>query len=189
MGIWESILLAVSLCADCFACTLCSGVTLKKGGPRTIAAVALAFAVIQAGLLWFGWAFGNLFVGFVEKASHLIGFLLLLYVGGRMFLEGLRALRGQEADQPLRLDGLRNVVLSGVATSIDALAVGVSQSMGGEMQRFSAFLPLFAAVFVVTAFSVVAGLLGGRVLGRHFGHWAEVAGGCVLVGIGLGILL
>ncbi|MBR6000599.1 MAG: manganese efflux pump, partial [Oxalobacter sp.] len=86
------------------------------------------------------------------------------------------------------LDGFRNVVLSGVATSIDALAVGVSQSMVESMRSFSSFSVLFGAVFGVTALSVVAGLLGGKVLGRHFGHWAEIAGGVVLVGIGVSLL-
>ena len=189
MGVWEALLIAVSLCADCFACTLCSGVTLKRVSWKTVGGIALAFAVIQAGLLWAGWEFGNLFVGFVEKASHWIGFLLLLYVGGGMLLEGLRAVLGKETDEPRRLDGFRNVVLSGVATSIDALAVGVSQSMAESMRTFSSFSVLFAAVFGVTALSVVAGLLGGKVLGRHFGHWAEIAGGLVLIGIGLSFVL
>ena len=189
MGIWESILLAVSLCADCFACTLCSGVTLKRMTGRTVAGIALAFAVIQAGLLYFGWQFGNFFVGFIEKISHWVGFLLLLYVGGGMLLEGIRALRGRCEDESVRLDGFKNVVLSGVATSIDALAVGVSQSMVETTRSFSGFLPLLLAVFGVTALSVVGGLLGGKVLGRQFGHWAEVAGGLVLIGIGLSFIL
>ena len=196
MGIWEAILIAVSLCADCFACTLCSGVTLKRMTWKTVAGISLAFAVIQAGLLFFGWEFGNFFVGFIEKISHWVGFLLLLYVGGGMLLEGIRALRGHCAAESVRLDGFRNVVLSGVATSIDALAVGISQSMVETMRSFAEFCPLFVAVFVVTALSVVAGLLGartilrgGRFFGPDFGHWAEVIGGLVLIGIGVSILI
>ena len=189
MGIWEAILLAVSLCADCFACALCSGVTVKDSSWKNIAVIALAFAVIQAGLLVVGWVFGSFFVGFVGKLSHIIGFLLLLYVGGGMFLEGLKALRGGPDDHVRKLDGLKNVIISGVATSIDALAVGVSQSMVEEVSTFRAVLPLVISVFAVTALSVVAGLGGGKILGRHLGHWAEVAGGLVLVGIGVSILL
>ena len=189
MGIWEAVLIAVSLCADCFACTLCSGVTLKGATWKTVAGIALAFAVIQAGLLFVGWEFGNLFVGLIEKISHWVGFLLLLYVGGGMLLEGIRAMRGHCAAESVRLDGFRNVVMSGVATSIDALAVGVSQSMVETTRSFAAFCPLFVSVFVVTALSVVAGLLGGKVLGRQFGHWAEVLGGLVLIGIGVSFLI
>lgn len=188
MGIWEAVLIAVSLCADCFACTLCSGVTLRRLSWKTVSGIALAFAVIQSGLLLAGWAFGNVFVGFIEKISHWIGFLLLLYVGGGMLLEGIRALRGNGPAESVRLDGFRNVVLSGVATSIDALAVGVSKSMVETSRAFSSICPLFVSVFAVTALSVVAGLLGGKVLGRHFGHWAEIAGGMVLIGIGLSFI-
>ena len=189
MGIWEAVLIAVSLCADCFACTLCSGVTLKGVTGRRVAGIALVFAVIQAGLLLAGWAFGNAFVGLIEKISHWVGFLLLLYVGGGMLLEGIRALRGRCDGDSVRLDGLRNVVLSGIATSIDALAVGVSQSMVETTRSFAEFCPLFVSVFVVTALSVVSGLLGGKVLGHRFGHWAEVAGGLVLIGIGVSFIL
>ena len=89
----------------------------------------------------------------------------------------------------MRLDGFKNVVLSGVATSIDALAVGVSQSMVETTRQFASIFPLFVAVFVVTALSVLAGLLGGRAIGHRFGHWAEVFGGLVLIGIGVSFLL
>lgn len=181
MGILQAILVAVSLCADCFAVSLCSGVTLRDARWRRVLGVALAFAVIQAGLLAVGWAFGYLFVGLVEKISHIIAFLLLLYVGGSMLVEGVR---GRE--EVRNLDGFRNVVIGGVATSIDALAVGVAQSM--EDVSFMGFLPLLAAVFVVTALSVVAGLKGGSAIGVRFGRWAEIVGGIVLIVIGITIL-
>ena len=182
MEILESLLMAVALCADCFAVSLCSGVTVRNCRFNETLKVALLFGVIQTGLLACGWAFGSLFVGFVEKASHIIGFLLLLYVGGSMLIEGIRG-----EDDVKDLNGLRNVVIGGVATSIDALAVGVAQSMRGC--PFSGILPLLIAVFAVTALSVTAGIRGGRILGRRFGRWAEIIGGLVLVGIGASILL
>lgn len=188
MGILESVIVAISLCADCFACTICSGVTMRDSSKRNVLIIALSFAIIQAGLLLIGWAFGNLFVGLVEKISHFIGFALLLYVGGSMLIEGIRAVTGRGDDDVRSLDGFKNVVLSGIATSIDALAVGISQSMVETTQSFVAILPLFVSVFVVTALSVIAGLLGGRVLGRKFGHWAEIAGGLVLIVIGCSFL-
>ena len=181
MKILQAILVAASLCADCFAVSLCSGVTLRDVRWRRILGVALAFAVIQAGLLAIGWAFGYLFVGMVEKVSHVIAFLMLLYVGGSMLLEGIR---GKE--EVRNLDGWRNVLVGGVATSIDALAVGVAQSM--EDVSFSGFLPLLLSVFVITALSVVLGLRGGSAIGSRFGRWAEIVGGVVLLGIGVGIL-
>lgn len=182
MTIIEAILIAVSLCADCFAVSLCSSVTLKQIRWGSVLKVALAFAVIQTGLMFAGWAFGELFVGLIEKVSHIIGFLLLLYVGGSMLIEGIK---GEEEVKDL--NGLKNVIIGGIATSIDALAVGVAQSMAGC--NFKGVLPLLVSVFAVTALSVIAGIWGGKNLGHRFGRWAEIAGGLVLIGIGVGILL
>lgn len=187
MNIFEAILIAISLCADCFAVSLCSSVSLKKIDWKNVLLIAFSFAVIQSGLMFIGWAFGNLFVGLVYKVSHIIGFLLLLYVGGEMFIEGCKALRGCE-EETCDLNGLKHIVLGGIATSIDALAVGISQSMIEETQSWSGFSPLFWAVFAVTALSVIAGISCGKVIGHKFGHWAEVAGGLVLVAIGTSLL-
>ena len=182
MGIWESILLAASLCADCLAVSLCSGVTLRSVRWREILGVALAFAVIQAGLLLAGWAFGGIFAAKVIKVSHVIGFVLLLYVGGSMLLEGIR---GNEEVRDLGSWG--KIVIGGVATSIDALAVGVAQSM--EDTAWNGFLPLLVAVFIVTAISAVIGICGGRFIGKKAGRTAEIIGGCVLIGIGVSLLI
>lgn len=186
MNILTAIIMAISLCADCFAVSVCSSVTLRKVSWNDVLRVAVAFAVIQSGFILGGWAFGNLFVGLVSKISHILGFLLLLYVGGNMFIEGIKALRGG-CGECRDLNGWRNVILGGIATSIDALAVGVSQSMAG--QSWKGFSPLLFSVFAVTALSVIAGIWGGKAIGSRFGHWAEVFGGIVLVGIGVGILL
>lgn len=182
MGIVESIVVAASLCADCLAVSMCSSVTLRKVDWKVLAKVALSFAVIQAALLFIGWAFGNLFVGLISKISHIVGFLLLLYVGGSMLIEGIRN-EQEEKD----LNGWRNIIIGGIATSIDALAVGVAQSMAES--SWLSFLPLLISVFVVTALSVIAGIKVGLTVGCKFGRWAEIAGGVVLIGIGVSILL
>ena len=181
MGILESILVAVSLCADCFAVTLCSSVTLKSLRWTNVLKVAVSFAIIQTGLLFAGWAFGSLFASYVIKISHIIGFVLLLYVGGSMLIEGIR---GKE--EVRKLDGWRNIILGGIATSIDALAVGVAQSM--EDTSFQGVLPLLVSVFVVTALSAVLGICGGRFIGSRVGRIAEIIGGLVLIGIGVSLL-
>jgi putative Mn2+ efflux pump MntP len=94
-------------------------------------------------------------------------------------------IRGEE--EVRNLDGFKNVIVGGIATSIDALAVGVAQSM--EDVSWTGFLPLLIAVFGITALSVVVGLRGGSAIGSRFGRWAEVVGGLVLIGIGISILL
>lgn len=176
------ILFALSLCADCFAVSLCSSVTLKEIRHKDVLAVAFSFAFIQTGFMLVGWAFGNIFLGLVERIAHWIGFLLLLYVGGSMLLEGVRG--GEEVRN---LNGFKNVVLGGIATSIDALAVGVSMSMSGE--NWMQMGPRAAAVFLVTAISVVVGIYGGKTIGHKVGVFAEILGGLVLIGIGVSIIL
>lgn len=184
MTILETLLLALSLCADCFAVSLCSSVTLKNAGWRDVLLTALAFAVIQSALLLAGCLLGDLFYGLVETVSGIIGFVLLAYVGGSMLVEGIRG-----CGEGKNLDGWKNILLGGVATSIDAAAVGVSQSMSGS--GLSGTL-LLAAVFACTLVSVAAGISAGRAVGcirgRNVGRIAELAGGLVLVGIGFSIL-
>ena len=181
MNFITSLVFAVSLCADCFAVSLCSSVTLRAIRWRDVARVSIAFAIIQTGLLLAGWAFGGLFVGFLDKVAHIIGFLLLLYVGGSMLIEGIK---GEEEVKDL--NGWKNVILGGVATSIDALAVGISLSMDG--QTWLEIWPLVLSVLAVTALSVIAGIWGGKTIGKLAGRWAEIIGGLVLVGIGVGVL-
>ena len=182
LTIVSALIFALSLCADCFAVSLCSSVTLKTVRWKEVLRVALAFAVIQTGLLLAGWAFGSFLAGLLTKVAHVIGFLLLLYVGGSMFIEGIRG-----EDEVKDLNGLKNVIIGGVATSIDALAVGVSLSM--DSKSWNEVMPMALAVFAVTALSVVAGIFGGKTIGSKAGRWAEIAGGLVLVGIGVSILL
>lgn len=177
----SALLLAVSLCADCFAVTSCSSVTLQSISWRRVLPIALAFAVIQTALMLLGWLFGDIFIGAVEKVADIIGFLMLLYVGGSMILEAARG-----SSDTRNLNGIRNVIIGGVATSLDAFAVGISMSMD-HCPADRATINL-AAVFIVTMLSVIAGIFGGYRVGGKFGRPAEAVGGCVLVLIGLNIL-
>lgn len=180
--ILSAILMALSLCADCFAVSSCSSVTLKETSWRKVWPIALSFGVIQTSLMLMGWLFGDVFAGIVEKIAGVIGFLLLLYVGGSMILE---AVRGKAEIR--NLNGVKNILIGGIATSLDAFAVGISMSMGRSTP--SGFALDLIAVFIVTMLSVIAGILGGSRIGCKFGKPAEIAGGCVLILIGLNILL
>lgn len=181
MGFILTILFALSLCADCFAVTLCSSVSVRGISGGRILRIALVFGVVQAGLLALGWAFGDLFVSYIEKVSHIVGFLLLLYVGGGMVKEAF-----DKDSKSLNLSGLKNVLLGAVATSIDAFAAGISLSMDSGAGREIAGKT--AAVFVCTVIASVAGMKGGQTLGRKFGSTAELVGGIVLIILGLLVL-
>ena len=97
----------------------------------------------------------------------------------------IEALKGK--DEARDLNGLRNIIVASIATSIDALAVGISMSM--DQDTLPSALLKCGAVFLVTVISVVTGIVGGRRIGTRFGRGAEFAGGCVLILIGLNILL
>ena len=188
MGVWEAIVMAISLCADCFAVSVCSSLGLRRIELRKLLTVALAFAVIQSGLLMVGWTFGSLIAGLVMKISSILAFCLLLYVGSGMIKDAVSALRGGECECR-DLNGFKNIVLGGIATSLDALAVGVSMSLVPDTASFAGILPLLVSVFAVTALSVIAGMTGGKAIGQRFGHWAELAGGIVLIIIGILIVI
>ena len=178
----RSVFIAVSLCADCFAVSLCSSLSLKNASRRSIMLVALSFAFIQTALLVFGWAFGYLFAGLLSSVSKFIGAALLFYVSAGMLHDGIR-----NEPQGRDLGGFRNVLLGGIATSIDALAVGCSQSLSGV--QFASFLPLAVSVFAVTLLSVISGIGLGSRIGTRFGRAAVIAGGAVLLSIAVVILL
>jgi len=188
--ILSAILLGLSLCADCFAVALCSSVTVSREEVRRkVWTIAAVFAVIQTGLFLAGWGLGTLatdlilaYVGHFEKVAHVIGFLLLLYVGGEMFLDGVRS----KTDH-LNLNGFRSIVIGGVATSIDAAVVGLSMSM--DEAPWADIWPIALSVFVFTALSVVVGMLSGSFIGRKLGYSARIVGGLVLIGLGVNILL
>ena len=191
MNVWISaILLGISLCADCFAVSLCSSFLLPREElKKKVWTVAAVFAIIQTGLFLAGWALGTFateliseYVGHFEKVAHIIGFLLLLYVGGAMFLDGVRS----KSDH-LNLDGLKSIIIGGVATSIDATVVGLSMAM--DEAKWTDIAPIALSVLVFTALSVVVGMFSGSFVGRKLGYSARIVGGLVLIGLGVNILL
>ena len=191
MNIWvNAIIVGLSLCADCFAVSHCSSFLMSREELRKkVWTVAAVFAVIQTGLLLGGWALGAFaseliaeHVGHFEKAAHVIGFLLLLYVGGAMFWDGVRS-----KSEHLNLSGFKSIVIGGVATSIDAAIVGLSMAMDAE--KWTDIAPLALSVLCFTALSVVVGRFSGGVIGRKFGYSARIVGGLVLIGLGISILL
>lgn len=177
-----ALLLSLSLCADCLAVSLVSGLSLSGVRHGKVALIAAIFSVVHICFLLSGYFFGDLFVGYVEKFAHWIGFLLLLYVGGSMFYEAVAG-KVEKRD----LNGIRNILLSAVATSIDALAVGVSLSM--DRTPVPVALMTAAVLLVITFLTVSVGILGGRKIGNRFGKVAEIVGSLILVGLGVGILI
>ncbi|MBQ5983923.1 MAG: manganese efflux pump [Bacteroidales bacterium] len=185
-----SILAGLSLSADCFAVSLCSSVTVDLvRARRKVWKVAAVFAVIQTSFLLAGWGAATLFADWLSlhfdrfsTVARWAGFLLLLYVGGMMILDAVRGETGH-----FSLSGLRGIILGGVATSIDALSVGISFGLAG--QEWTDILPDSISVFIFTALAVVAGMLSGSAAGTRFGSPVRIAGGIILIALGIHILL
>lgn len=179
----EIILMALSLSADTLVVSMCGSVTLGRITFGKVAKVASVFALMQTALLSAGWLFGASVVKYIESIAGVVGFLLLLYIGVNMIRGALK----KGSDESVNLSGIRQLLLAAVATSIDAAAVGVSLAMA-EMNTESIILSVVSA-FVVTAAAAVTGIVGGCSLGRRFGRPAQIAGGIVLIAIGLNILI
>ncbi len=149
---------------------------------RQVLRVAIAFGLFQAGMLIAGWLSGHTIAGYIEGYDHWVAFGLLLIVGVRMIRESLEAdLGGAKGMDMTR--GKTLIVLS-VATSIDSLAVGLGLGFLGAQLLLAAVL-IGGVAFAAT----IVGFAVGKRLGMSLGKWAGLAGGIVLIGLGLRILL
>ena len=183
MSFWEILLLAVGVSMDAFAVSIGKGLSVKKVTAREVLTVGLWFGGFQALMPVIGYYLGMSFADLVEKVDHWIAFGLLLLIGGNMIREAVKDGEG-EHDHTDSSFGFKSMLLLAIATSIDALAVGVS----------FAFLqaPLWSSVAVigVTTFMFSAvGLLIGKKVGCRFHQGAEIFGGVILILIGLKILV
>lgn len=183
----EDFLIALSLCADCFAVSLCAGTGMRSRGALAVLGTTLALSFIHIVFLLSGWFAGSLVSGLVERFAQWLAAALLVIVGVAMIVEGLRGDDGGSSLAEKLLLGFWGTVLAGVATSIDAVAVGAAEAVTGESA--GGIARLAAVLFAVTVAVVSAGLLGGRAIGRRAGGWAQVAGGLVLAAIGTGFVL
>ena len=184
----EILLLGMALSADCFAVSLCSSLGLRQAElRRAFARVAPAFAIIQTGFLLAGYLLGvgsTALIGEkIASVSRFIGFGLIVFVAAEMIVSSFKA-----DDKALDLTHFRYILLGGVATSMDALAVGISmalESRGGGFYLSGASLSVFAFSFL----AVTLGMFGGSAIGARMGRWARLTGGVILLDLALWILL
>lgn len=193
MSILELWLLAVALAMDCFTVSIVFGVLLHKIEWRTILVVAFLFGLFQAMMPLAGWLATNSFSSLIEDYDHWIAFGLLAFLGGRMIKESFSddEEEGEAEAEAKHINPrkLKTQLVFAVATSIDALAVGISFTCLGFNTISSLSLPLLIIGFVSLAFSIVGSLLGIR-----FGKGVEkrlkpeLLGGIVLIIIGVRVL-
>ena len=184
IGLVEIFLIAVSLALDAFAVSVSSGISIPGFGPRQAVKMGLWFGTFQFLMPLLGWLLGSSVSQYIEAVDHWVAFGLLAVIGGKMAWESLRRGCGEEDEAPPDLSARRLCVLA-IATSIDALAVGLSFSL----LNINVWGPS-TLIGVVCAVITALGLLAGKGLAHAdiFGRRAELVGGCVLIGIGLKIL-
>ena len=179
----EIFLIAVSLALDAFAVSVSSGIAIPGFGWRQAARMGLWFGGFQFMMPLAGWLLGSSVSRYIQAVDHWVAFGLLAMIGGRMVWGALAQGAGGQEEAPADLSA-RRLCLLAIATSIDALAVGVSMA-------FMAVPVLASAVVIgVVAFALsVVGGLAGRRLGGLFQKRAELVGGLVLIAIGVKILI
>lgn len=190
MSIITLLLMAVGLSMDAFAVSISSGILLCKARWGQTFKIAGAFGLFQGIMPFIGYTIARLFARQIQAFDHWIAFGLLVFIGGKMLWE---VLRGGEDDAP-RGDpcGWMNLLVMAVATSIDAMAVGVSLAVmphTGMLSGDYGYLLCCAVIAAVTFAICAVGVKIGCKTGDMFGRKAEIAGGIVLIGIGVKILL
>ena len=180
MGMLELFLLAVGLSMDALAVAICKGLSIRQLKVRHALIVGLWFGVFQALMPAIGYFLGSAFTELITAVDHWIAFVLLAIIGGNMIRE---ALSGDEEDCNPSL-AFPGMFMLAVATSIDALAVGITFAFL-RVNIVAAVLFIGVCTFFISA----AGVKIGNVFGTRFKAKAELFGGCVLVLIGLKILL
>jgi putative Mn2+ efflux pump MntP len=182
MTFWALFFIALGVSADAFAVALTKGVHMRRFSLRNAVVIALTFGAFQALMPVLGWLVGTQFARYITEFDHWVAFGLLAIVGGKMLWEAFSAHEDTERDTDT-LDVKQLLVLA-VATSIDALAVGITfafvpVSIGGAA----------SLIGVTTAVFAFVGVAIGRRVGARFGKPAEIVGGVVLILIGTRILL
>ena len=180
MSLMELFLIAVGLSMDAFAVSVCKGLSVRKATVKHALCVGLYFGGFQALMPLIGYLLGTQFESVITSVDHWIAFGLLAFIGGNMIREAL----GREEEKLDDSFSFRTMMTLAVATSIDALAMGVTFAFL-RVDIVPAVLLIGATTFVLSA----VGLKVGNVFGAKYKARAELFGGVVLVLMGLKILL
>lgn len=181
----ELFLLGVGLSMDAFAVSVCKGLGMRKLNKKQALIIGLYFGGFQALMPFVGWLLGSQFQKYITSIDHWIVFILLGFIGGKMMIEAVREWNEEEVvdvmDAPI---DHKNMLVLAVATSIDALTVGITFAFLGT--------PIVEAITIIgitTMVISIAGVVVGNFFGSRYKSKAEFIGGLILVLLGLKILL
>lgn len=184
MGIIELILIAIGLSMDAFAVAVCKGLCMRKINYKHTLIIALFFGGFQAIMPLIGWVLGKQFEQYITSVDHWIAFGLLVLIGGKMIWEVFKGEEEEEACSYIEKLDLKELFILAIATSIDALAVGITFAF----LKVSIWMPI--SLIGVTTFGLsMVGVIIGNKFGEKYKSKAEIAGGIILILIGFRILL
>ena len=182
MGITELLLISVGLAMDAFSVSVCKGLSMKKLDLKGGVITALFFGAFQAFMPGIGYFLGSRFADFISSCSHWVSFGLLAVIGGKMMIEAIKG-GDDESENEYRLN-IKELFVLAVATSIDALAVGIV--FAAEKTPVITSVTIIGAVTFLLSF---AGVYIGHRFGSKYEKKAELAGGAILIIIGVKLLL
>jgi putative Mn2+ efflux pump MntP len=184
MGLIDIFLIGVGLSMDAFAVAICKGLKMKVIDSKQCFIIALFFGTFQTIMPLIGYSLSVSFVEYMNAYSHWIAFGLLLIIGANMIRESV----GEEQDEEDTKINIKELFMLAIATSIDALAVGVSFGTMGDNLRLSigfSVVLIGCTTFVIS----VAGVFIGNIFGAKYRTKAEIAGGIILILIGIKVVL
>lgn len=183
MGIAELVLLAVGLSMDAFAVSICKGLSMKKATVKASVICGTWFGGFQALMPLLGFLLGSLFAQQIRSFDHWVAFGLLAIIGVNMLKEAFSSkCCDDEPDADL---SFKTMLIMAIATSIDAMAVGISLAMAGDANIYIAIALIGVITFAMSALGVKI----GNVFGSRYEKKAQIAGGVILLLLGLKILL
>ena len=184
MSIIELLLIGIGLSMDAFAVAICKGLAMRHINYRHTLIIALSFGGFQALMPFIGWLLGSRFARYITRYDHWIAFLLLLFIGGKMIWDTLHEGDGDDIDfAGERLD-IKELLLMAVATSIDALAMGITYAFLSVKIGVACGI-IGAATFLISTLGV---FIGNR-FGAKYKNKASMTGGVILILIGFKVLL
>ena len=184
MGILELFLIGVGLSMDAFAVAICQGLQMQRFNWKNAAVIALFFGGFQALMPLTGWLLGSQFAGYIQSIDHWVTFVLLGLIGGNMIREALSSEEEESVCASGEVLDYRQLFLMAIATSIDALAVGVTFAFL-EVAILSAIVIIGCTTFCLS----FSGVAVGNFFGARYKKRAELTGGVILVLLGVKILL
>ncbi|PKH23769.1 hypothetical protein CIG19_10115 [Enterobacterales bacterium CwR94] len=183
MTFYATLILAFGMSMDAFAAAIGKGAALHRPSIKEALRTGIIFGCIEAITPLIGWAIGLAASQYIVQWDHWVAFTLLFILGARMIMEGVKK-EAQEPEEAPRRHGFWLLVMTAIATSLDAMAVGVGLAFL-QVNIVTTALTIGAATTIMAA----SGILLGRFLGAAVGKWAEILGGVVLIGIGCSILV